>query len=64
MSDRFKVGDIVSNTHRHPDKTFMRAKVEAIAGDEVWVLAMTGPHEGGRLTFPETALWLVESVSE
>ena len=56
-----KAGDIVTNGHVHDDKgTIMRSRVIAIDGGEAWVLALTGPHSGGRLTFDVAALKKVD----
>lgn len=60
-----KIGDIVSNGHLHNEQNeyreniLMEARVEAVAEDDVWVLALTGPHKGHRLTFKQKDLYIV-----
>lgn len=57
-----EVGDIVTNGHVHDDNgTKMRARIIAIDNGEAWVLSLTGPHEGGRLTFDVEALSKMEN---
>lgn len=57
------VGEVVTNGHWHDRKTEMRLRVEALAGRDVWVQALTGPHKGHRLTFSADALRPAGAVS-